>query len=499
MRFCPAAIGFLLLLVASVAARAAPPNVLLLMGDDHAPYVTGTYGNRQVRTPHLDRLAAAGMRFDRAFCNSPVCTASRQSLITGRYPRTIGVTQLATPLPESETTLAELLKAAGYDTAAIGKMHFNSQLQHGFDHRIDLPEYRQWLTQQPSLPLPTGVETLGVWRPFRDPASVWLNAACRPFASVDARMSGAYFAAQADQWLRQSRAAPFFLVVSFYEPHSPFHFPVEYAHRHAASEFNPPPVDPRDLAQIPQIFRDLTDDQKRGIIAAHHTSVEYLDQNIGRVLHSLEQTGHADDTLVIYLGDHGYLLGQHGRFEKHTSYEEAIRAALLMRYPPWIPNGGGADAMVKLVDLLPTVLDACGVAPPATTQGRSLRGVLTGAASTHRDAVFVEYAPNEEACLRTSRWKIVYRAGQHVRADGYKPSDSPVGQELALYDLESDPHELTNLADDPAAAPTRDELLAQLLKQLRATARPSVPLPSSDEPMLRQLEALVQPHDLPGA
>ena len=119
----------------SLAADSQRPNVLWICADDQAAYVCGGYGNRLVHTPHIDALAARGVRFDRAFCNSPVCTASRQSFLTGRYPRTIGVTQLATALPESEITLAELLRDAGYDTAAIGKMHFNSELKHGFDSR----------------------------------------------------------------------------------------------------------------------------------------------------------------------------------------------------------------------------------------------------------------------------------------------------------------------------------------------------------------------------
>src|SRR5260221_9819161 len=123
----------------SVQAADSPrrPNVLWICADDHAAYVCGAYGNRLVRTPHIDALATGGMRFDRAFCNSPVCTASRQSFLTGRYPRTIGVTQLQSALPENEVTLAELLKSNGYDTAAIGKMHFNSKLKHGFDLRLD--------------------------------------------------------------------------------------------------------------------------------------------------------------------------------------------------------------------------------------------------------------------------------------------------------------------------------------------------------------------------
>src|SRR5262249_48490252 len=157
------------------------PNVLWVVADDFAPYVCGAFGNKVVKTPNIDRLAAEGMRFDRAFCNSPVCTASRQSFLTGRYPRTLGVTQLSTPLPQAETTLSELLKKAGYDTAAIGKMHFNSALRHGFDLRLDLADHRKQLDKVSRHPLPEGIPVLPPWRPFRDPARVWLNAMTSPF------------------------------------------------------------------------------------------------------------------------------------------------------------------------------------------------------------------------------------------------------------------------------------------------------------------------------
>jgi choline-sulfatase len=122
-------------------------------------------------------------------------------------------------------------------------------------------------------------------------------------------------------------------MVSFYEPHSPFHFPVEYRGRHKTEEFVAPPVGPEDDGQIPAIFRDLTPTEKQGIAAACYTSVEFLDANVGHVLEALKQSGEDENTLVIYTGDHGYMLGQHGRFEKHCMYEPAIRAPLLMRYP----------------------------------------------------------------------------------------------------------------------------------------------------------------------
>src|SRR5262249_54498981 len=160
-------------------------NVLLLIGDDHAAYALGAYGNRQVRTPNLDKLASQGMRFDRAYCTCPMCTPSRQSFLTARYPRSLGVTQLKTALPETEDTLAKMLARAGYRTAAIGKMHFNRQLTHGFELRLDNPDHAKWLakkgkTQLPSPPtaLPKGEGSFEVqppWRPFKDHARIWLN------------------------------------------------------------------------------------------------------------------------------------------------------------------------------------------------------------------------------------------------------------------------------------------------------------------------------------
>jgi choline-sulfatase len=226
-----------------------------MCADDLAAHAIGAYGNPRVRTPHIDALAAQGMRFDRAFCNSPVCTASRQSFLTGRYPRTIGVTALKTPLPEAETTLAELLKAAGYDTAAIGKMHFNSNLKHGFDLRLDTADHRKVLNQRGAQPIPSGLAVQPPWKPFKDHARTWLNSNARPIGNVDADMPGTWFAEEAARYLATKRDKPFFLMVSFYEPHSPFHFPIEYRDRHRPDEFNVPQLGPDDAVQVPAIFR----------------------------------------------------------------------------------------------------------------------------------------------------------------------------------------------------------------------------------------------------
>src|SRR6185369_11301712 len=189
--------------------------------------------------------------------------------------------------------------------------------------------------------------------------------------------------------------APFFLMVSFYEPHSPFHFPVEFAGWHKADEFTASKVGPEDDWQIPEIFRGLTDREKQGIAAAYYTSVEFLDKNVGIVLDALEKAGLAENTLVVAIGDHGYMLGQHGRFEKHCGYDPAIRVPLVMRYAGKINPAQSTTALVELIDVVPTVLEFCGLSIPPAVQGKSLVRVLSGQATSHRDHVTIEYAENE--------------------------------------------------------------------------------------------------------
>ncbi len=489
-----AIIGFLIPCQCS-ADTPTQPNVLWICADDLAPYACGAYGNTKVKTPNLDRLAAEGMRFDRAYCNSPVCTASRQSFLTGRYPRTIGVTLLKTPLPESEVTLAELLKQAGYDTAAIGKMHFNSNLKHGFDHRIDLADHQRHLKEKGRQPVPEGVEVLPPWKPFKDHARVWLNSGCLPLGATATDMPGTFFAQEAGRYLAEQRDRPFFLMVSFYEPHSPFHFPVEYRGRHKPEGFALPKVGPEDDWQIPAIFRDLTDKEKQGIAAAYHTSVEFLDRNLGLVLDALEKSGKARETLVIFTGDHGYLLGQHGRFEKHCMYEPAVRSPLLIRFPGRIEAGRRTGALVEFVDVLPTVLDYCKLQAPVNVQGRSVLPLLEGKIDRHRDHVIVEYAENEEAMLRTDRWKLIYCSGKRERQDGYQTGKPLTGRTLQLYDLKNDPDETTNLAGKPGNAKLVSALTAKLAFHMKRTARQPELVPRTDD-VHAILEHCLQPRDV---
>jgi choline-sulfatase len=491
------ALLFALLLTASAFAREPerPPNVLIICADDHAAYVTGCYGNSQVRTPNIDRLAAEGLRFDRAYCNSPVCTASRQSFLTGRYPRTIGVTQLKTALPDSEVTLAETYKLAGWDTAAIGKMHFNSDLAHGFDLRIDTPDYRRWLKEQTRAPLPPGTPVQPPWKPFKDPARIWLNSAALPIDNVEAQTDGMYFADQAAGFLAKKRAKPFLLMVSFYEPHSPYRFPLEYRGRHNPASFTVPQPGPEDDDQIPAIFRDLTTAEKQGVNAAYHTSVEFMDACVGRVLEALRVNELADDTLVIYLGDHGYMLGQHGRFEKHCSYEEAVRVPLIMRWPKRIAAGRSSRAFVELVDLVPTIHELCGYQLTPPLQGKSLLPLIDIKTTKHREFVVVEYAQNDEVMIRDNDWKLIYERGAQQRQDGYATGRPLVPHQFRLYDMRADKAEMHNVVADPANAATVKRLTDALVYRLATTAREPSKVPPLAEP-LAVLDYCVQSHDV---
>ncbi|MBL9123272.1 MAG: sulfatase-like hydrolase/transferase [Planctomycetaceae bacterium] len=462
-----------------VRAADSRPNVLLILGDDHAAYALSSYGHAVVKTPNLDRLAARGARFTHAYCNSPMCTPSRQSLLTGRMPHATQVTLLKSALGEDETTLAEVLQGAGYRTAAIGKMHFNSKLTHGFAERIDQPDHRTWLQARPSAPPADASATLGPWKPFRDPARVWLNSAALPYPARAAEMAGSYFAQQAAARLQQGDE-PLFLIVSFYEPHSPFHFPLEYAGRVAAEALPVPTVGPEDAPQIPLIFRDLTDAEKRGIAAAYYTSVQFLDENVGRVLAALDASGRADNTLVIYAGDHGYLLGHHGRFEKHTFYEEAIRAPLMLAWPNHIAAGQQIDELVEFVDLFPTVVAACQATLPADRHGKSLLPLVDGSppAPPLHDAVFGVYGENEEAMIRTAHWKLIYGSGTRARDDGYATDRPTPGRTVRLYDLAADPAEMHNLAADESQRERVAALEQRLVERLEATCRPGQRAPA---------------------
>jgi arylsulfatase A-like enzyme len=483
--------------IPGLRAAGGAPNLLFLIADDHAGYAFGADGDPHAKTPNLDALAASGVRFTHAYCNSPVCTPSRQSLLTGLMPYAAGVTRLPTPLGRDKAVFSENLRKAGIRTAALGKMHLHDRTprdgSYGFD--VLMTEDRiaeQWRREVQPAPIPQIATRKFPWRPLKDPADEWLNAACLPFPRHDEDMLGTYIARQAMRFLEENKDRRFALWVSLLEPHSPFDFPVEDRGKFDPRQFSVPRVGPEDAWQIPNIFKELTPEQKQGIAAAYYTSAHFMDRNMGRVLDKVKQLRLDENTVVIYIGDNGYCLGQHGRFEKHCGYEEAMRVPLLIRWPGKVRPRVVND-MVEFVDLAPTILDVLEAPSLSRQHGESLRRLLEGKQpSRSRRGVYSVYLENEEVYVRTERWKLMHGSGRRARQDGYITDNPTPGRTVRLYDLRKDPGEFHN------AAKEHPEVVAQLQGMALERFRSTHPEAGSEPAGSREdkLEFYLRPRDL---
>ncbi len=462
-----------------------PPNLLIVVGDDHGGGTLGIEGDPRRATPRLDALARQGVLFERAYCNSPLCTPSRQSLITGMLPHAVGVTQLGTRLSDRVLTLGEWLRDQGYHTAAIGKMHFNGPSTHGFIERIDKPDWERYLKAH----APREAARRPPWRPFVDPAAVWLNSECHSCGLREESMEATYFVNEAIRVIKANQHRPFAMVVGFNEPHSPFAFPREWEGRFNRSQFGVPPVSEQDRREQPAIFAALTPREVLGVQAAYFTSLSFLDSQIGRLIDALDQSGLSSQTLVVYVGDNGYMLGQHGRFEKHCFYEPAVRIPLIMRWPDHIPGNRRISEMVEMIDILPTALNLMQVPVPPRRQGLDLAPLVLGKPQAKaRDVVFSEYTENEEAMVRSQRYKLIVGSGRRLRQDGYQirqPLPLP-GPYQRLYDMVDDPGETRDLSDDPGFAAVKSDLLERMYQRLTTTRDGLEPIP----PGLTRLETI---------
>jgi arylsulfatase A-like enzyme len=281
--------------------------------------------------------------------------------------------------------------------------------------------------------------------------------------------------------------------VSFMEPHSPYDFPIEDRERFNPATFDVPPVGPQDGAQIPLIFRQLSDTDKCGIIASYYTSVEYVDRSAGRVLDTLRRLGLERDTLVVYMADHGYCLGQHGRFEKHCGYDPALRVPLMMRMPGKIRQGEVAE-MTEHIDVPATIVDLMGLDALPIQHGQSLRPYLEGRKpDAPRTWIFSEYLENEEAYIRTERWKLIFCSGKRKRTDGYETDNPTPGRYLRLFDLQTDPGEFDNVAGQNHE--TVQSLEKLMLDRFRST-HPEAAREPQRLSMEESLEWYVRPRDV---
>ena len=463
-----------------------PLNVLWIMSDQHSSRALGCYGNRVVRTPRLDGLAAEGLTFDRAYCSYPVCTPARFTMLTGRYPHHHGAVSNVTPLPLRERTVGHHFSHAGYATAFLGKMHAVDAQTHGFDYYVDFGHYYDYLGPK------TEVFTRGMGANDSGSGSPWLTMYADERGKRDVSPwlrdhdpmrhetlelgellpeedhFESFIARETIRFLRTYRDEPFCVVTSFLKPHNPFAAPAEYAALYREEEMEVPSWPAESLGKVPEQARSrkapgagtaMGEAWARRFLAAYYANVTHLDACVGRLLDALEELDLAKNTLVLYTTDHGEMLYEHGLRGKFNFFEPSARNPLIARWPGVTLPGARTRALTDQVDFVPTLLEACGVAlapRTAALDGRSFAGALRDPASAGKEFAFGEYAlPAGKPFYmrRGPRWKyIYYTAG---------------GEEL--YDPEADPGELRNLATEPEyaqmVAAERERLLAYVREQ----------------------------------
>jgi len=454
-------------------------NVIVILADDHALKVTGDYGNKIIRTPSMDKLSSEGITFTRAYCNAPICSASRQSLLTGKYPHATGVNLLFTPFPDDgNITIAEHLRTFNYKTAIIGKTHWNNwawsslykngRPNHGFDVIIENGQYKKYLADNPppSLPLDQKFYTREVGI---ENTAEWMNWEVLPHPIDDAHSMGTFLANEAVKFMNNNKENPFFLWLAFKEPHHPYYFPIEFSNKYDPKDMPLPEGSSEDDRWIPEKYRNLSDAEKRGIIASYYTSTEYLDKNVGLVLDELKNLEIDQNTLVIYISDNGYLLHEHKRFEKHTMWEESIHQPMIIKAGPDFKAGQRSDAMIEYIDIVPTILDLIHIDPLIEAQGKSFKNVMTGSNAIHKQFAFSEYLEDNLAMICTKQWKYMFTTGSRDLGIGYKTGYGPSGIVHRLYDLESDPLEYEDVSKMPENSMKLQEMQEAMLKRFMET------------------------------
>jgi choline-sulfatase len=437
--------------------RADPrPNILFVMFDQMAALSLPVYGNPVVQAPHMTRLAARGTVFANAYCVSPLCSPSRFALLTGRLPSRIGAYDNAAELPASVPTLLHHLRKAGYRTCLAGKMDFTGADQlHGYEERLttDLsPSDFGWVPdwEQP--------ERVHPW--FHTLHSVAEAGPCDHSLSLQYDEEACQ---QAVHWLHAASGRPdgrpFMLTLSIMHPHDPYQGPRRFWELYRNVEIEPPVEAKREAKDRSAVERRMwalydrdetaiSQKQVRRARRAYYAMISYCDDVLGRILSALAVSGIADNTMVIVTSDHGDMLGERGLWYKMNFHERAVRVPLLIAGPRIRPRRRIAEAVSQL-DLLPTLAAIAGAAPDRSNlDGRDLSPVLEGRAATQGTVVGEYLAEGYDApvvmILRGAR-KFVYSA-----------SDGP-----ELYDLACDPHELRNLALDPAHRGAADRMVEE--------------------------------------
>jgi choline-sulfatase len=440
-----------------------PPNILLIMSDEHNHRVTGCYGNPLVRTPNLDRLAERGVTFEHAYCNSPLCVPSRLSLTSGKYIHRVGAWNNSCWLPSADApSLPRILNTAGYDSALCGKQHYDYTRRYGFveiggnmnrNHKTGRGGRRA--ADDMSVNVAAGQSRMNDFHPGDD-SSIMSHDRKVTAGAVDFLSS------------RSRGDRPFFLFVGYLAPHFPIIAPEKYWEPYKGRV--PMPEIPEGFFDsMPLNYKHLRRgfgliDVDAGTVRRgrelYYGLTQWIDEEIGKVLDTLQSSPLADNTVVIYTTDHGENMGEHGLWWKNCMYEQAAHVPLIISCPKRWQGGQRRRGACSLLDVAQTVAEIGGARVPDDWNGHSMAPWMDDGASRWKDmAVSQYYAHNIAsgfAMLRTGDWKYVY----------HSPPDSRHPAERELYDLKADPQEFKNLARNAAHRSKVDEMHSLLVKEL---------------------------------
>ena len=460
----------LITLLVGAAPAADPPNVLFIISDDLSAEALSCYGNRQCRTPHIDGLAKRGVRFTRAYCQYPVCGPSRAALMSGMYAQAIGVTRngLSTKFTANlgkRPSMTQHFKNRGYFTARVSKI-YHMRVPGDITAGVDGPDHAASWTERHNCKAPEWMtegehEHLTNEKLKREPDKHYRLGFGGAFYVVKGSTDGAeqpdvMAADKAIQLLKRHRDKPFFLAVGFVRPHVPLVAPRPFYDPYPPAEMALPKQIEGDWDDIPKAGLSKNsnsiglagkDGHKKKVLAAYYASVAFMDAQVGRLLKALDDLDLRKKTLVVFTADHGYHLGEHEFWQKMSLHEESTRIPLIISGPGVKP--AETSSLAQQIDVYPTLAELAGLKVPKHVQGKSLARVLED--PTHR-------VHEEVYCLKS---------GGHLLRTSSHAFISWKGGEAELYDMGSDPRQITNLARDAAHA----ETLADMRKRLKAKLR----------------------------
>jgi iduronate 2-sulfatase len=458
MKWIQCFLVFLLLLAsATLTAGAAEPklNVLFIAVDDMNNDL-GCYGHPQVKSPNIDRLARMGVKFDRAYCQFPLCSPSRSSLLTGLRPGTTRVFNLTyhfrTGLPDV-VTLPQMFKNNGYYAARVGKIyHYGNPNDIGTSGLDDPPSWNHFVN--PAGRDKTVLETDIInYTPRRGLGSAMCFLSDK--MGRDDEHTDGKVALETIKLLEQNKDKPFFIAAGFYKPHTPYVAPKKYFDLYPMDTIRLPDEPAGHLKNVPKPalasttpwpYFGVTVDQARECKQAYYAAISFVDAQIGKLLDTMDRLKLWNNTVVVFWSDHGYHVGEHGLWMKQSLFEESARVPFIIIAPGAKGNGKPCPRTVEFVDIYPTLADLAGLTPPRNLEGAGLKPLLNAPASPWKRPAFtqVQRGGFPGYSVRTERWR-------YIEWDDGK-------QGTQLYDHNSDPHEFHNLADDPKYAQVAVEM-----------------------------------------